>query len=392
MIQPKTRRFATDATISSGVDLGLSTKLEPTTGRFAQGYQKLDRLGGRQFNWLVDDVAARVAAIEGLAAINFPTFQDVSTSGASSVDIQSLTRLVAVRGSFGSDTLPKDWLVYTDTTAGLLAYFKMQEGTNWVGMTDPSFAASRNVVAGEVSGTPTFIVWDAGTGTIKKSTAMAGSWSAAGSVTAAVNAYEGIWWPKTGRWFIAGINKVWYSDTLANSAWTEITVSGGSGHGVQCAGVGSDGVAFGTPHSTTQDYIVYSPDGAAFSLVESPGAFISIDYSESHQLWVATVAGNIYTAPNGMSSWSLAGPVGAGTAWMIKAFGSHFVAACQYGLMVAQDPAGPWVRVRDTRTTGGFTDLVICGGQLVAAERFNDGTDDHWYIYPSLRAPFQVFT
>jgi hypothetical protein len=388
--QPKPTTIATDATFTSGVDVGLATKSAPLAGRLAQGYGKRDHFGGPKFNWLINDIQTRLDAIEGMAALNFPERFDFTATG-----MPVGTQFRGGRLNLAGESVAHDLLFYTDIVAGTVSYCDVHDSaTGWIALPDPTFAIAENVVCGELAGVPHIVLWDSSTGTVKKSNQLGAAWVASGTTAAVTSDCGGVWMPSNGRWILTGIGHVYYSDTLANAAWTDVPIATYTSTPTAIA-AGSDGVCFSTASTPT----FYSANGASgWTLVNVGTSFISMDYSESHQLWVGLGSdGSVRTAPPGVAAWTSQGTIPVGTPTCIKTFGSYYVVATLSGtvgyVLAAKDPAGPWERVATFRhnTDGVINSLAVSGGKLIAAERFTTAGVAHTYLYMSPCMPFARF-
>lgn len=63
--------WATDATYTSGIDVGLATKLEPLTGEKAQGYHQGGKPPARKLNWLWNSFCLWVGYLVDVAYLNW---------------------------------------------------------------------------------------------------------------------------------------------------------------------------------------------------------------------------------------------------------------------------------------------------------------------------------
>lgn len=376
----------------AGAKTGTENKIRPDDSEQALAIVPGKRIGAQQQNYCDNQTDRALESVLDLAALNYsPVFEPSAQFNTALV--RSDTKLIGARLILGADPIPRALICWTDTAEGLLAYSRADSDTDWFDAANPTLTISSNAVAGD-AGNPQIIIWDPAAGTVKKSSD-ASAWSAAGTVAtgAGVDGYSmGIYFSAGSRWFLARRSHVTYSDDL--SSWTEVDLNGIGWTGAPpesqlCMAQGSGGVIIGLP-----SHVVYSAEGSAWELQSIPAGMISIDYSESRQEWCGvTGTGAVYTAPGNATPWTLKSSIGAGDAHAIKAMGRSYVAACQYGLMVAQKAAGPWTRVLSPSAGGanGFTDLCFSRDCLVVGERDSIGGRATFRMVRGMRAPWLAF-
>jgi hypothetical protein len=403
------QQWANAAVYPAGSDTftGLANKIKPADAEVSRGVVPGKRIGAQWENYWKNSIDVSLDSIMDAPSINYGAQQTLLPATAL---WRTSSKIVAVKAIPAGETFPRDYLAFADTQSGVWGYAQGRDSTTWVDGTSPAFGGpSSNLCGGFLSGVPQILFVPIGTvgggGLVagsfnaKKIAAVAGAWSAAGTIDAtggaasiAMPLYSSI--GGVDRFHYPGHNAVNTTPDLAT--WTQ-AATGGAGAVYGSGGAASsDGVVYctvdGSSAPTTEQW--YSANGTTWARLTGGPALTSVDFSDTRQEWVGVDAGtgHIWTRPAGMSgSWTDKGNPGWGTVVAVRAFGRCYSVATSLGLFVSRTAApGTWSAILRPRTSG-FTDLIVSAGQLVLAEyEAPSGVAQH-HTYRSLRAPWLTF-
>lgn len=262
--------YATDATLSGGPQVGLSTRLSPGAATLAQGFWQGRRLPARAFAWLIGLVCDWIVYFSAHQIKNWRLErQDFFTTAT---DLPAGSYLEGGVGAIWvPDALPQkgSWYVY---------------GCNSTAPSQAAFRMPRISAAGTL-GTPNLRYWGA----------------------TAVNA-DGSIMLAAGTDGTSGLFAI-YKSTNRGTSWSAVTTSGATPGGT----VGNLGYCAASglflASGSTSGHILTSPDGVAWTdrgvPASTPGAMYYIAFREGNGLLVARgFNGGFSTSSDGGLTWS----------------------------------------------------------------------------------------
>jgi hypothetical protein len=379
-----------DARYPAGADAWSATPVSVplTSSELLAGVTPGKQLTGQNFNALGRDWGRAIAANYDIAALNFPGPQQALDLAYQTSVVRTATKVIGAKAIVSGESIPRDYLCFTDTFSRRFSYAERDEDTQWIdGDAWGGSGSICNVESGYLGGVPYLVAGFPVSSSFKKlADIFSGLWISAGSAPLAgssLQATRTIYSAKTqDRWFTGATGAVARSDNL--STWTVVSV-GGSAIPTYAA-AGTDGVAYATNATETW----YSQDTLTWARRTGTPTLTGIAFSEARQTWYGTAGSHLYSAPVGLASWTDLGDPGMGTLTAIAVFGRCLALASGIGVFIQSVSAGAFVPVLRPRGSPGFSDLTICGGRLVAIEYAPAGSGTH-YVHRSLRAPFAVF-
>jgi hypothetical protein len=342
MSQPKNSpRWATDTLYSTGPDLGLANKVAPSTGVAAQGFVRDTKMPAPRLNYQLALLGDHLDAIIDSAVLNWTT--PLTTAGT---DTENKTN-------------PTTGVLYTVPATGNRIESVIQfnparclrfDGGQWTegALYGHGGAATGGYAIGALASDVHIVAWDAdgaGTKNVRRSLDHGDFWGAAGTILNGDGALVGGYLPGVERFFIFGRGQIFYSDTLANSAWTVLSHSGSTGWtgapptAPKCCAHSSDEIALGLGGGPG---VLHSLDGAAWTATALPSpdavaTVVSIHWNEVHLRWFAlTSTGKLYSAPSGIPSWTLIHDSGGSTA-SVTSLGRTIIVSSYAGAFISRD-------------------------------------------------------
>lgn len=388
--QPKATVIATANTYTSGIHTGQATKVALSATRTLQGWQGRDRLAAPQMNWTLNDLGARLAAIEGMAAMNYGRRHIISDNNAVPHAALS-TRVVGAFAQTGGGTF-EEILTFCDTT-GKAGWARLDAGLGNAAWTDLGATGLTSTSGRVIQYNQWLLLWDQAAGLVKRNQGIISSWTASGTTTPVAGS-TGLGSPVGSSIVLVAKGHAFRSSGVTPNVWTDVPIAALTGNPVS---IGAGESAGGVLVATDNAMMFWSYDGTAWTQCTTTRNFVSVSYSPTHKLWAAMEsAGELWYAPDAgpaAPTFTRGGSAAAGTCYEIRSFGQYWLVAGRWGLELLQGltTSNTFKFILAPATAQGFTSLTWAGGRLVVVEQFQNGSAFESFAYPSLRAPFTVF-
>jgi hypothetical protein len=343
-------RFATNTNYSSGTDTGLPTKVTPSTGRRANGFERdvplaapvlnailhahsehiLAMTDAPSLSWEPQDAYVNADVIAGATpnrneandqAIFYSAHERLilkTPGGGTGVCFHSRVRGQGLLYAGAGDTVPFTACADSGATAGAVILTAREQSTRIVAINGSS-------------------------GTCRQSIDYGATWSAAGT-------YGGLAGPECGGYFDgawhaanAGTPKEIFSSSSLSGAWTQTTLTADANTYYRFIAANNglvDVVGIFLPGTcTTTTQLLVKPQGAAWQVVTVTGAGASSGWRGDYNattgvILIADVTGRCFASTNGLT-WTLVFNEAQGV-YDVAAHGQGFVLSC-----VTEDFSGP---------------------------------------------------
>jgi hypothetical protein len=381
--------FATDATLSGGPQVGLSTRLSPGVGTLAQGFWKGRKLPGRAFSYIVGTLGDWCSYLDQrtylLQALNWTERIAIASTAANNSPVG-----MAFAPSMGGASSPL--LCSVDGTRTLLS----SDGQNWYSgapIANVSTAAPE-VAYGQLDGAPAFMTNASATNYY---TSADGSvWTARSPLPASLVDGVPCYAESLNRWVAVKNGVPHYvtgSAVALGFGWTAATsnaatTSWASNSG-GCKRLVWSGSLFVALPINSYNKCLTSPDGITWTeRTLATGTWVGLAYSTYDQLWLAVGTGaGVYSSPDGITWTFVTSAVAvlndlavSGPLWVAPTNGGAFG-----GLAYSLDKGATWQYVATGKhviATAGWRRIMGFSSRFIVAHV--DGSNIEFAL--SLRA------
>lgn len=381
--------WATDATLTSGLQVGSSTRLQPSAPRAAQGVYADRKIGARVFSWLIGTLCDWVGYLDSsryrVQALNWTERIAIASAAANNAPVG-----MAFAPSMGGASSPL--LCSIDGTRTLLS----SDGQNWYsGGTLANVSTSAPEVAyGKLNGSAAFMVNSNGTGyyhSLDGSTWVGhspvptslvdGCLCYADSLSRWVAVSEGV--PHYVAALTSALTSGWSSAT-SNASTTSWTANSGG-----CKRLVWNGSIFVALPVNTYNKCLTSPDGITWTeRTIATGTWAGLAYSAFDALWLAVGSGGaagVFSSPDGITWTFVTNAIAIpndlavnGPLWIAPTSGGSFG-----GIEYSLDKGATWEYVASGKhviATAGWRRIMSYDNRFIVSHV--DGTNIEFALSP----------